>query len=221
MLINIALIVGSYLFGTLPFAVALAKASGLDPSQEEDLHIALWHKAGKVRALLAGLVDFVKGIIPVLVAFGLNLSPAVVAFCGVAAVAGQMWPLFRHSHGEKGNTTGGGAVITLILVYQAYIVLLVLIPAITGIVLALFIESGNSRALPVGNLIAFLMVPLLSWCSGQPEGIVLGSLVLFIIIVIRRLTAGLKADLKAGKGVAMILANRLIFDQSFVDRENE
>ena len=221
MLINIALIVGSYLFGTLPFAVALARASGLDPSQEEDLHIALWHKASKARALLAGLVDFVKGVIPVLVAFGLNLSPAVVAFCGVAAMAGQMWPLFRHSHGERGNTTGGGAVITLLLVYQAYIVLLAIIPAIVGIVLALFTKSGSSRALPAGNLIAFAMVPLISWCSGQPEGIVLGSLALVIIIVIRRLTAGLKTDLKANKGVARILANRFLFDQSFVGGGNE
>ena len=221
MLLNIVLIVGSYLFGSLPFAVAMAKASGLDPSQEADLHIALWHKASKVRALLAGLVDFIKGIIPVLVAFGLNLSPAVVAFCGVAAMAGQMWPPLRRSHGEKGNTTGGGAMITLLLVYQAYPVLLALIPAIVASVLALTVESGHSRAMPVGNLIAFAMVPLLSWCSGQPGGIIVGSLVLLLILIVRRLTAGLEADLKAGGRVARVLANRFIFDQTFVNGAEE
>lgn len=221
MLINIVLIAGSYLFGTLPFAVAMTRASGLDPSQEADLHIALWHKVGKMRALLAALVDFMKGIIPVLVAFGLNLSPAVVAFCGVAATAGQMWPPLRRSHGEKGNTTGGGAMITLLLVYQAYFVLLALIPAIVAAVLALTVESGHSRAMPVGNLIAFAMVPLLSWCSGQPGGIIVGSLVLLAILIVRRLTAGLKADLKAGGRVASVLANRFIFDQAFVDGTEE
>jgi glycerol-3-phosphate acyltransferase PlsY len=104
---NIVLIVGGYLFGSLPFTAALARVSGLDLSQEKDLHIVLWHKVSKRRASLAGFVDFIKGSIPVLAGFGFNLSTAVVAFSGVAAVVGQMWPPFRNFHGEKGNSTGG------------------------------------------------------------------------------------------------------------------
>jgi len=221
MLINIVLIVISYFFGTLPFAVFLARRAGLDPDKEEDLHIALYHKVSKAQAFLAGLVDFLKGIIPVLVAFGLNLSPAVVAFSGVAAAAGQMWPPTRRSHGERGNTTGAGAMITLILVFQAYIVLLALIPAIVVGIVATRIETGNSKAMPIGNLIAFTMVPLLLWLSGQPEGLIWGSLVLLILLIIRRLTAGLKADLNTGRGAARILANRFIFDQSFPNDTEE
>ena len=149
MLAEIVLVVGGYFFGSLPFAVALARSSGMDPSQEKDLHIALWHKVGKMQALLAGIVDFLKGIIPVLVAFGFNMSSAVVAFCGVAAVAGQMWPPIHRSHGERGNTTGGGAAITLILVFTAYPMLFALIPSIIVAILALFVESGKSRAMPI------------------------------------------------------------------------
>ena len=195
MLAEIILIGSAYLFGSLPFAVALARMNGLDPPQEEDLHVALWHKVGRRPAFLAGLVDFLKGIIPVLVAFGLNMSPAVVAFCGVAAAAGQMWPPIRRAHGEKGNTTGGGAAITLILVFKAYPMLFAAIPPIIVIILALFVESGPSRAMPIGNLIAFVMLPTISWLIGQPSGVTLGLLTLLVILIVRRLTAGLKADL--------------------------
>jgi hypothetical protein len=43
MLANIGLIGGSYLFGALPSIAALARTSGLDVSQERDLHSALWY----------------------------------------------------------------------------------------------------------------------------------------------------------------------------------
>jgi len=34
---------------------------GLNLSQKGDLHTALWYKAGKMPAILAGAVDFLKG----------------------------------------------------------------------------------------------------------------------------------------------------------------
>ena len=213
MLAEIVLLLGSYLFGSLPFAVALSRNRGLKPSEEEDLHIALWNKVGKKQASLAGFIDFLKGILPVLVAYGLNMSPAVITFCGVAAVAGQMWPPIRRSHGERGNTTGGGAAITLILVFTAYPMLFALIPPIIVAILALFVESGESRAMPIGNLIAFAMLPTISWFIGQPHGLTLGLLTLLIILIVRRLTAGLKADLGKGYSTTKILLDRFIFDQ--------
>jgi len=120
MLAEIVLIGGGYLFGSLPFSVALARLSGLDISQEEDLHIALWHQAGKKAAILAGAVDFFKGVIVILIGFGLGISSIAVAFSGVTTVVGQMWPPPYGGHGEKGNAPGVAVVMTLSLVYGAY-----------------------------------------------------------------------------------------------------
>jgi glycerol-3-phosphate acyltransferase PlsY len=214
MLIEVAFIGGSYLFGALPFGTALARINGIDLSQEKDLHIALWHRVGKFKALLAGFVDFVKGAIPILIGFGLELSTTIVALCGVAAVAGQMWPPLHSGHGEKGNTPGVGVVITLVLVYKAYFVLPSLIPFAIGAAIALFFESSPSRVLPLGMLVGFTIAPIIAWHSAQPVGLTLGFLALLTAIVVRRLTAGLRADLKTGKGTAKILAARLIFDRS-------
>ena len=111
--------------------------------REGDLHIALWYKAGRIPAILAGAVDFFKGTIPILIGFGFGLSPTVVALSGVVAVAGQMWPPFRYCHGEKGNTTGVGVIITLALLYGAYLTLLSLIPFAVGAALRYHYERRN------------------------------------------------------------------------------
>ena len=112
-------------------------------------------------------------------------------------------------------------MITLALVYQAYFVFLALIPALTGISLALFYETGSSKWLPVGALIAFAVAPLASWLSGQSVGLTMSFVVLLVLIVVRRVTAELKSDLKVGSGIGRILLNRFIFDQPFLEGEEK
>ena len=236
MLANIALMLGAYLLGSLPFMVALGKASGLDLSQEEDLHIALWRKVGILEGLTAVFVDFAKGAIPILIGFGFGLPLAVVASSGVVAVAGQMWPIFCHFDGEKGNTTGLSMIFILTLAYSAYPVFLFLIPMVIGAGTRFFLSMFSSResvgerlkfrettnpialGLPVGMILGFATAPLASWLSGQPVEITLCLLALFLIILVRRLTAGLRADLKASTNITRMLLSRLLFDCSFLQR---
>ncbi|MCJ7655905.1 MAG: glycerol-3-phosphate acyltransferase, partial [Dehalococcoidia bacterium] len=113
LLAYIALVVGAYLLGSLPYMMLLCRATGVDLSKEEDLHIALWHKVGRLEGLSGVLVDMLKGVIPIIIGFVFNFPLAVTAAAGVAAVLGQMWPAFRKFDGEKGNTTGIGVVIAL------------------------------------------------------------------------------------------------------------
>jgi glycerol-3-phosphate acyltransferase PlsY len=232
MLANIVLIAGGYLLGSLPFTAALARASGLHLSEEKDLHIVLWHKVSKWRASLAALVDFIKGSITVLAGFSFGLSMGVVAFAGVAAVVGQMWPAIRNLHGEKGNSTGAGVIITLALLYETYFTLLSLIFFATGAALryytltsrqAKFHEATHplALALPVGMLAGFAAAPIAAWCSREPRDITFSLFALLTVIVVRRLTAGLKADLKTGSCITKTLVNRFLFDQSIVERAGD
>jgi glycerol-3-phosphate acyltransferase PlsY len=233
MLAEIILISGGYLFGSLPFSVALARLSGLDVSREEDLHIALWHQMGKKAAILAGAVDFFKGVIVILIGFGLGISSIAVAFSGVTTVAGQMWPPPYGGYGEKGNAPGVGVVMTLSLLYGVYWALLSLIFFATGAALAYYRErlsttshatedgetkshpSGHPLALslPLGMLLGFIVAPVASWHSKGLTFIAEAFLVLLIIIVVRRLTADLKADLKKGNVTMRMLIDRFLFDQ--------
>jgi hypothetical protein len=60
------------------------------------------------------------------------------------------------------------------------------------------------------------VAPLASWCSGQPLGITLSLLALFVVIVVRRLTAGLRTDLEGASSLRRVLINRLLLDRSYL-----
>jgi glycerol-3-phosphate acyltransferase PlsY len=232
MLAEILLIGGGYLFGSLPFSVALARLKGLDIAQEEDLHIALWRQISKKWAILAGAVDFFKGVIVVLIGFGLGISSIAVAFSGVTTVAGQMWPPPYGGHGEKGNAPGVAVVMTLALVYGVYWALLSLVFFATGAALTYHHENRGTAcrvvddetkshischplvlSLPLGMLLGFIVAPVASWLSRGLPIVAQASLALLIIIVVRRLTAGLNADGRGGNITMRMLAERFLFDQ--------
>jgi len=233
MLAEVILIGGGYLFGSLPFSTALARLRGLDITQEEDLHIALWHKVGKKAAILAGAVDFFKGVIVILIGFGLGIPSVAVAFSGVTTVAGQMWPPPYSGHGERGNAPGVAVVMTLALVYGVYWALLSLIFFAGGAAFAYYYErrsttSGGTRnaeaksntashplalSLPLGMLLGFTVATVASWLSDGSITVAQALLGLLIIVVARRLTADLKSDRKKGKITMRMLIERLLFDQ--------
>ncbi len=211
--------------------IALSQAKGIDLSQEEDLHIALWRKVGRREGLAGILVDLSKGIIPVLIGYGFNLPLWAVVTAGVAAVAGQMWPVFRNFDGEKGNSVGIALAITLALVYRAYPILLAFIPILLGIsirTIPRFLAKGQSlnerlkfggpasRSLPLGMATGFLTLPIASGLSRQPLPLTLALTILFLLIILRRLTAGLTQDLKNAPNLKSILLNRLLYDRSYV-----
>jgi glycerol-3-phosphate acyltransferase PlsY len=238
LLADIALVIGAYLLGSLPYMVLLSRARGFDLSNEEDLHMALWRKVGRLEGLSGVLVDILKGAIPVVVGFAFHLHLAAIAASGVAAVAGQMWPVFRKFDGEKGNTTGIGYVITFSAYIAAtisplaYIVLSAfVIPILIGASMRtvplltargetlkerLSFSSPASNSMPLGMATGFALAPLASWCLRQPLEMTLSFLAVFIIIIIRRLTAGLSKDLKtATTSVKSILLNRFLYDRSY------
>lgn len=205
----------------------LARLTGIDPRKEADLHIALWRKAGRGVGAVAILGDFAKGAIPVVVGTALGLPLCAVAFSGVAAVAGQMWPLFQGFNGEKGNTTG--LAMAAALAYKP--LLIALIPMAAGVTIRTvprLLESRHSlnerlklggppsRSLPLGMAIGFGMLAPISWWLEEPPVITYSFLLLFILIMVRRLTADLKSDLAAVRDRKRLLINRLLFDRSFV-----
>ena len=239
LLAYIALVIGAYLLGSLPYMMLLGRAKGVDLSKEEDLHIALWNKVGRLEGLSGVLVDMLKGVIPIIIGFVLDFPLAVTGAAGVAAVAGQMWPVFRKFDGEKGNTTGIGVAVAFTMYLTAtysplaYIVFIIFaIPILIGIgvkILPRFMQSGQtvserfrfggpvSNSMPLGMAVGFALAPLSSWCLKQPQEMTWTFLAVFVAIIIRRLTAGLRNDLKtATTSTRSILLNRLLYDRSYL-----
>ena len=223
---EIAFAFGMYLLGSFPLMYLMGRRRGVDLREYEDSHIALWRNVGRVEGFIGVVFDFAKGVIAVLVAREvMNFTPGWVAIAGVAAVVGQMWPVFLKFDGEKGNSTGlamSGALAT-------YAMLIVLVPVTIGFAVRTIprfrqseqtveekLKFGGppSLSLPLGMAVAFAVLPLAAWLVGQPWQVCVVLAALFVLIMIRRLTAGLSEDVGKPSWKNGMLVNRLLFDRS-------
>jgi glycerol-3-phosphate acyltransferase PlsY len=228
MLINTLWIVGAYLYGAVPVVYLIGRLRGVDLSQEEDMHISLWRKVGRVEGFFGILWDVVKGAIAVLVVDrGIHLSDGVVAGVGVAVILGEMWPVFLGFRGEKANTTGMGMAAAL--VWKAIPFLLVPIVIGAGIrTLPRFLRRGQtmdermelggppSLSLPLGMFFGFALFPVGCWIMDAGWQRTAAGVALFVLIMIKRLTFGLTEDIKKDGLKPAMLVNRLLFDRSCI-----
>jgi glycerol-3-phosphate acyltransferase PlsY len=212
-----ALVLGAYLLGSVPHLKILARLRGVKLAG--DFHEGLYDRVGRATAAVGVLGEFVKGAAPVLAGKALEFGLVTVVLAGLAAVAGQMWPLFSRFDGEKGNSIG----IAMAAALDPLAALAAVVPA--GISLAVRtagrLKSGGrlvggkpSRSLPLGMALTFLAFPLAAWGLGGPGEVVWGGVALWVMIVVRRLTAGLGRDLKTSRNISGILLDRFLYDRS-------
>jgi glycerol-3-phosphate acyltransferase PlsY len=216
----VIIVIASYLLGSLPQLKWLARLRRLDLAG--DYHEGLWNRGGKALAVLGIILEFLKGVIPLLVARALGYGDPTAVSAGVGAVCGQMWPVFAHFDGEKGNSIGIAMLLTLNFKPAAIALVLPVIAVIVRT--APRLKSGSrgkaliggpySRALPVGMLLYFLAQPFLNRVLGYRPELVWGTAALFVLLMVRRATAGLTGDLKASKDIKNILFNRLLYDRA-------
>ena len=119
MMLVIVCVVVAYLLGSLSAAIITCRVMGLpdprgqgsgNPGATNVLRIG-----GKKAAAITLLGDFLKGLIPVLLASLLGVSALGLALVALAAFLGHLYPLFFGFQGGKGVATAFGAIIGLSL----------------------------------------------------------------------------------------------------------
>ncbi|MHB8085407.1 MAG: glycerol-3-phosphate acyltransferase [Dehalococcoidia bacterium] len=229
LVIYILFIISSYLLGAIPFMILISRARGVDISHEPDLHQAMWYKVGRRWGLLGVLLDVLKGVVPVVAGLLLQFPLLVTVLAGLAATCGQMWPVFRKFDGERGNTTGGGMILTLTLALNGIPTLIIAVCfVILGIILRtitrwqasgatlnerLRFKGSHSMVLPLLVMAGFASCPITAAIFGLPIEMTLSFLAILILLLIRRVTAGLMSDLSDGFRWNVIV-NRLLYDRS-------
>src|SRR5215213_9364878 len=139
---GIALLVAAYAVAAVPWGVVLGKYfSGIDLRGYGSKSIGTTNALrvlGWRISLAVFVLDFLKGLIPVVLARAFGLSDWMVALIGIATVAGHCWSPYIRFKGGKGVATGGGVALGL------FPWLLVLIP-IMAIVVALtkYVSLGS------------------------------------------------------------------------------
>ena len=116
-MIDAAVILVAYLAGSAASAILVCRAMGLpDPRGEGSGNPGATNVlriGGKGPAALTLAGDVLKGVLPVLLAKALSLSPATQALSALAAFLGHLYPLYFRFQGGKGVATALGAITAL------------------------------------------------------------------------------------------------------------
>lgn len=106
---GILLVLGSYLLGSVPFSlIAGRRAAGIDVRLQGTRNPGasnVWRLAGRRAGAVAGLADFLKGVLPILMARWLHLDVGWQMAAGVAAILGHDFSAFLALRGGKGGAT--------------------------------------------------------------------------------------------------------------------
>ena len=210
-----SLLIAAYLLGSVPAAYLVAKWSrGIDLRQYGSGNVGasnLLTITSKWIAIPVIIFDVGKGVVIIWIAQLLGLGIAEQVAVGLAAIIGHNWPVFLRFNGGRGALTTIG-------------VLLILTPWLALILVAVAFLFFPFRQLSLGTTVAMAALPLCSWLLSQPFGIeeplplTLGFLAIFIILLVRRLTAP-RTSLSASVTPGQLIINRLLFDRDIRDRE--
>jgi glycerol-3-phosphate acyltransferase PlsY len=184
-LIPVAVVLASYLLGSLSFAVIVSRLMGLnDPRSYGSKNPGatnVLRSGSKKAAILTLLLDAFKGWLPValLLAWGpaQGLGPEVAALAGLAAFLGHLYPVFFGFAGGKGVATAVGVVIgvhgtlalatvltfAIILYFSRYVSLASMVAAVFAPVFYLLGDGVVWQATATEVLSLLVMAILLVW----------------------------------------------------------
>jgi len=213
----ILLLVSAYLVGSIPTAYIAGRWwRGIDVRRYGSGNVGasnLVRLSAKWVAIVVIIFDIGKGILMVWAAQAAGLGIAQQVAVGLATIIGHNWPVFLRFSGGRGVLTTLGVAFFLPLANGP----LVPWPLIISLALvAIFIFGFHN--LPVGTIAGMAALPLVSWLAGEPPALILGFLAMFLVMIIRRLTAP-KTSLTASVPVGELLINRLLFDRDIRDKE--
>ncbi len=124
-------------------------------------------------ALPVFLLDFLKGLLPVLLALKLFGDQPLAALCGFLAVFGHCFPIFLKFRGGKGVATAAGAVA--ILAWK---------PLLVGLVVLILVVV-ISRYVSLASLLASFSFLFFVYLFKEETEIIRLSLAIFLLIVFR------------------------------------
>lgn len=137
----------SYLLGRLLKKVDIRQHGSGNAGATNTLRVL-----GKGPAIVVLILDTLKGIIAIIIAYWLVGAGWGTALAGLAAIIGHNWPVFFGFRGGKGVATTIGVVATLVF----YPALFAGILGIISIFITRFVSLGSLLFITVTTIIAFI-----------------------------------------------------------------
>jgi len=188
------------LLGAIPFAQILARLKGIDLRRVGSGNVGagnLKYAVGVPWALLAGVLDGLKGLVPVWICLRAGLGPGAAGLVGVSAVIGHNWSIFMRGRSGRGLATAFGLIVALNPVLAVWT---------TGWAMAGWKIGGG-----LAGFIGWGLLPIVSIALGNPatESLLIGLLA--VLLISRRMQGNLGDETD---GASMM--RRAIYDKDLV-----
>jgi glycerol-3-phosphate acyltransferase PlsY len=180
--IAFAFVIGSYLIGSLSFAVIVSRLMGLaDPRSYGSGNPGatnVLRTGRKLAAVLTLLGDGIKGWVAVALTAWLGprygLGDQQVALAAIAVLVGHMWPIFFNFKGGKGVATAVGVLF-------GFNLWLALAAVATWLFMALVVRISSLSALT-----ACVLTPVYAFFIVGPHSVFFGASIVIAILVVHR-----------------------------------
>jgi len=177
MIVNLLLVTGAYLLGSVSSAIIICRLMGLpDPRTQGSSNPGATNVlriGGKTAGAITLLGDGLKGLIPMLAGHLLDADPALLAVTGLAAFLGHLYPAFFGFRGGKGVATALGVQFGL---YWPI--------GLTVAAIWLFVAKALKIS-SVSGLVCMALAPLVIWLF-RPEPILVWMQVLISLLLFWR-----------------------------------
>jgi glycerol-3-phosphate acyltransferase PlsY len=187
-------VVLSFVLGSIPFGVVLARVKGVDLKKVGSGNIGatnVLRTMGKGPAILTLMGDIMKGAVPVIAGMYVFHDLVIEGVLGLAAILGHNFSLFLRLRGGKGVATSIG----VLLVYSPKVALVTIVIWLTVIII--------TRYSSLGALCSFSVLPLTMYFLDSTKEKVIVSCIMSGLLILRhadnikRLLQG--AESKIGK----------------------
>jgi acyl phosphate:glycerol-3-phosphate acyltransferase len=168
-------VVAAYLMGSIPFAQLLSKRRGVDLRRVGSGNVGatnVLRTIGVRQAVLAMMLDAVKGTLAVLVAQRLTNGVAAPVAAGLASMVGHVYPVWLHFRGGKGVATAAGAFA-------------VLAPVAAAVAVGVFLLTvAITRFISVGSMAAALTLAGWTIASDAPTVVGIGAAIGAVLVLL-------------------------------------
>jgi glycerol-3-phosphate acyltransferase PlsY len=191
----------AYLAGGVPVGWLLARARGVDVRALGSGNVGtsnIYRNVDAGLAVLVGPMQFLQGLVPVLIARALGFEVGVLILVALCAVIGNGWPIWLGFNGGRGIAVATGAVAALS-------------PLALPALLACYAIGALLHEIAEGVLGGFILLPLAAAVASGTV-VAFGCVGLLMLILLRRLE-GVTGDVRRHGDPWRLVVRRLIRDE--------
>ncbi len=186
-----------YVLGSIPFAFVIGSIFGVDLRKVGTGNVGagnLRRVVGLPAGMAAALLDGLKGLIPMLVLREMGVGQAIIAFSGLAVVAGHNWSMVLRGRSGRGLAPSAG-------VLAGVDPWLILWPGVWAI-------AGWKLGGGIAGFVGWAALPVVAALLNRPDSVVLACLGLGALMIGRRMQGN--PDHQPGVRAALY---RAVFDR--------